>query len=315
MRRSFILLLLGIVLASCNQPIKKSVIEPLEISDLKILIEKDSLFEITYQILQEIRNENLIDDVEKARWSDITYNRIHKIIQFYSDSLEQKKYMESIDSEYKELYGTTLSKIDSISDYWKEYKKENSLMNYIDIELFDIQTEFDFVEIGFKLTPLKESLDEISFDYVFIDKDDEEKIKDWQRFSALNENTVSYNYFKDIDEPRVHWKIVHKNKEEFKDKLLEEILAEYVFLFKLNSIKLNGIRLYEKDIRIPKNIKNLLESENSYMYEYYQEKVAHEFVDKNFLRFIDFKIKKLDSLAREFDLKAVEFLDLSFTEE
>jgi hypothetical protein len=230
-------------LFSCSSPLNNSVIEPIEIKDLKDIIEKDTLFEFTYKVIQEIRDEKLTDDVEKAKWSDITYNRVHKMVQLFSDSLAQSKYTRKIKSDWNSKYGLYLSKVDSISNYWKKYKKEKSLKNYVNIELFDIQTEDKRVKIGFRITALKMPLKRITFDYVFIDKNEKEKIKEWEKYSILNDNTVSYNNFENISESKIYWKEDWKNQDKFEDKILEEILKEYVFKLKLKSITNNGVTI------------------------------------------------------------------------
>lgn len=305
---SVLLIVLG--LSSCNSPLKKSVIEPLEIKDLKNIIEKDTLFEFTYKAIQEIRNLKLTDDVEKAKWSDMTYNRVHKVFQLYSDTLAQSKYTGKIKSDWNSKYGFYLRKTDSISNYWKKYKKEKSLNNYVRIELFDIQTEDKRVKIGFKITALKTPLKEVSFDYIFIDKSEKEKIKEWDKYPILNDNTVSYNRFENISESKVYWKGDWRNQDKFEDKILEEILKKYVFKLKLNSISNNGVTIYESDIKIPYSIERMLETEDDFMYEYYREDVVKEFINSEFVRYDKFKSIKLDSIARKIDPKAIEFLEL-----
>jgi hypothetical protein len=306
---SVLLFVLG--LSSCNSPLKKSVIEPLEIKDLKDIIEKDTLFEFTYKAIQEIRDSKLTDDVEKAKWSDMTYNRVHKMVQLYSDTLAQSKYIEKIKSDWNSKYGSYLPKADSISNYWKKYKKEKSLNNYVNVELFDIQTEGGRVQIGFKITALKTPLDKISFDYVFINKKEKEKIDEWEKYPRLNDNTVDYNYFKNISESKIYWKGDWRNQDKFEDKILEDILNEYVFKLKLKSISNNGVTIYESDIKIPYNIERMWENENGDYIEYYRNDVIKEFINDDFVGYSNFKSSKIDSIAKTIDPKSIEFLKLT----
>ncbi len=306
-----LVLLFALGLSGCNSPLKNSVIEPLEIVDLKGIIEKDTLFEVTYKAIQKIRDAKLTDDIEKAKWSDMTYNRVHKMVQFYSDTLNQSKYTGKIKSDWNLEYGFYLPQVDSISNYWKKYKKERSLKNYVNIELFDIQTEDKRVKIGFKITALKTPLKKVSFDYVFIDKNEKEKIKEWEKYPSLNDNTVSYNHFENISESKIYWKGDWKNQDKFEDKILEEILKEYVFILKLKSITNNGVTMYESDIKIPSNIERMWENENDFMYEYYREDVVKEFINSEFVRYDRFKNTKIDSIAREIDPTTIEFLELN----
>ncbi|MBK5214988.1 MAG: hypothetical protein JJE55_15180 [Flavobacteriaceae bacterium] len=310
---SVLLFVLG--LSSCTSPLKKSVIEPLEIKDLKSIIEKDTLFELTYKAIQNIRETKLIDDVEKAKWSDITYERVHKTVKLYSDTLVQSKYTEKIKSDWNSKYGFYLPKADSISKHWKKYEKENSLNSYVSIELFDIQTEYQRVKIGFKITPLKMPLKQVSFDYIFIDKNEKEKIKKWKRYPSLNDNTVSYNYYENISEPKVYWKIDSENQDKLEDKILEEVLGKFVFQLQLNSITKDGVRISKYDIDIPTNIERMWENENDFMYDYYRGDVIKEFINSEFVRYDRFKITKIDSIARKLDPKTIAFLELNTEKE
>ncbi len=166
------------------------------------------------------------------------------------------------------------------------------------------------MKIGFKITALKTPLKEVSFDYIFIDKSEKEKIKEWDKYPILNDNTVSYNRFENISESKVYWKGDWRNQDKFEDKILEEILKKYVFKLKLNSISNNGVTIYESDIKIPYSIERMLETEDDFMYEYYREDVVKEFINSEFVRYDKFKNIKLDSIARKIDPKAIEFLEL-----
>src|SRR5690554_395470 len=228
----------------CNNKLDKSVIEPMEIEDLKNIIEKDTLFEYTYKAIQKIREDVLTDDVQKAKWSDITYNRVHNMMKFYTDSLTQSKYTKEVRKEWQDKYDKYDKKVDSIANYWQKYLIDNSLNNYVNIELFDVQTsENGSVKVGFKISPLKKGLEDLMFEYIFIDKKETEDISKWDRLSILNDNTNKFYLFEEIPESKIHWETNIKNEEDLKNKILEEILDKYVFKFKISSLKQNGRRV------------------------------------------------------------------------
>ncbi len=307
---SVLLFVLG--LASCNSPLKKSVIEPLEIKDLKDIIEKDTLFEFTYKAIQEIRDAKLTDDVEKAKWSDMTYNRVHKMVQLYSDTLVQSKYTVKIKSDWNSEYGLYLPKADSISNYWKKYKEERSLDNFVKVDLFDIKTEDNrFTYVGFKITPLLGPIDKLDIDYVFIKKGNKKNLSEYDKFTITNERSMSYRIHDKVPESKIMWKLDYRNDDILKNKILEEVLKEYNFEFRLNSITKNGIWLSKHLTEIPNHIKWMLESkEGSYMYQYYREDVVKEFIYKDFISYNRFKSSKIDSIAKTIDPKVIEFLEL-----
>ncbi|WCC43979.1 hypothetical protein PJW08_09190 [Tenacibaculum finnmarkense] len=247
-----LIIIVFITIVSCKNKLDKSVIEPMKIENLKTIIEKDTLFEYTYKAIQKIREDFLTDDVQKAKWSDITYNRVHKIMKFYSDSLTQSKYTKGIRKEWKDKYDNYNEKVDSIADYWNNYIKNNSLSNYVSIELFDIQTsENGEVKVGFKISPLKNGIEDLMFEYVFIKKTEIEEISKWERHPILNDNTSKFYLFEKIAKSKIHWETNVKNAEVLKNKILEKVLDKYVFKFKISSIKKNGKRISDYDLKIP----------------------------------------------------------------
>ena len=300
-------------LSSCSSPLNKSVIEPIEIKDLKNIIEKDTLFEFTYKAIEKIRNAKLIDDVEKAKWSDMTYYRVHKIIQLYSDTLAQSEYTEKIKSDWNEKYGVFLSKADSISDYWKNYKKERSLTNFVSIELFDVETKNNGSSyVGFKITPLEGDIDKVFFQYVFTKKSDKDKISEREKFSILNERNVIIHIKERITKSKIFWELDYKNGDILKDKILEEVLHKYAFDLQLNSITKNGVRLSKYDIKIPYSVESMWETDyGDNMFEYYRNDVIKEFINDEFVGYSNFKSLKIDSIAKTIDPKVIEFLELS----
>src|SRR5690554_7107788 len=80
----------------CNNKLDKSVIEPMEIEDLKNIIEKDTLFEYTYKAIQKIREDVLTDDVQKAKWRSEEHtsevqSRPHLVCRLLLEKKKKKK--------------------------------------------------------------------------------------------------------------------------------------------------------------------------------------------------------------------------------
>ena len=313
---SVLLFVLG--LSSCSSPLKKSVIEPLEIKDLKGIIEKDTLFESTYRLIEKIRNLKLIDDIEKAKWSNMTYANVHEIFKFYSDSTFQYEYLGKIKSDWKNKYGETISKLDSISDYWKKYKKDNSLNNFVSVELFDIETRSNgYPYVGFRISPLKGPIDKLDFTYVFIKKDDKSKKSEKEKFDELNNKRArGINLVERISKPKIFWEFDFKNEDIIKDNILEEVLDKYVFEIQIDGIIRNGGTYQSKyDLDIPHNIEQMWDYDaegDDLMFDYYRSNVIKEFVNENFISYRSFKYFKIDSIARVINPTAVQFIDLSY---
>ncbi len=291
----------------------KSVIEPMKIENLKTIIEKDTLFEYTYKAIQKIREDVLTDDVAKAKWSDITYERVHKIMKLYSDSLTQSKYTKDIRKKWKGKYDIYNIKVDSITDYWENYLKDNSLNNYVNVELFDVQTSEDGkVKIGFKISPLKDRIEDLIFEYIFIDKEEIEEISKWEELSILNDNTNKVYLFKKIPKSKIHWETYIKNENILKNKILEEILDKYIFKLQISSLKQNGKRISDYDINIPYEVESYLEAKKkkSFMQDYYKSQIITKFLNNDYLRYEEYISPFIDSIAKSSDPKVLKFFEL-----
>ena len=295
-------------LSSCNKPINKFVTEPIPIDELKIIIEKDTLFEFTYKAAQKIRESKLTDDVEKAKWSDMTYKRVHDIALFYRDSNAQKKYTPQIKKDWEWKYGKHLIKADSISEYWKKYLRDNSIDNYAKIELFDIQES----KVGLKVTPLKGTIDMISIYYSFIKKEEKEEILSFEKHPSIYKRKSFLYALPKTDKPKIIWEKDDEFKDILNNKLLEEVLDKYVFKFKISFIDVTGVRyenvLLKRDV--PSDVKGMIANESDNMFEFYRAKVIQEYVSSDFIRFDKYKFAKIDSIASTLDLEAIRFLNL-----
>jgi len=300
-------LLVAVIFTSCSSPLKKSVIEPIEINDLKDIIEKDTLFEYTYKAIQKIRDAKLTnDDVEKAKWSDMSYNRIHKIVQLYSDTLAQSKYTDKIKSDWILKYGELDTKFDSVINYWKKYKIDNSLEPYVKVELFDVKTdERGYASMGFKITPLKGELDRLKFKYEFNKKSDEKK-------SSYNDDYWIVVINDRISKSIIYWEFDPRNDDKIKNKLLDEVLDEYEFEIEITEIKKNGVKLSIYDFEVPVTIRIYLnKEEDGLMLEYWKENIIKEYLTDNYVRYSSFKSSKIDSIVKTIDPKVIEFLELT----
>lgn len=303
-----------ITVLSCSNKLDRSVIEPMEIEDIKEVIEKDSLFEVTYTAVQKIRDNVLTDDIKKAKWSDVTYERVHDIFKIYSDSITQSEYTKEIRREWLKKYDKYDEKVDSIVAVWQKYLDENSLSSYVDIELFDVQTtENGKVKVGFKISPLRNGIKDLIFEYIFINNKDTEEISNWDRYSILNKDTNKVYLFEDISESMVHWDFNIINEKDLNNQILEEILEKYVFKFKINSLKQNRIRISDYDLQIPKMVERYIRAKktNSHFDDYYKEGIIKEFLNKDYVRFETYKQPFIDSIIKSKDAKVIDFLSLN----
>lgn len=300
-----------ILFTSCNSSLKKSVNEPLNLEEIESLIEQDTLFINTYEFVEKIRDSKLTSDVEKAKWLNLTYGDIHHLVKFYADTTIQSKYTKNIKKEYYNKNSDYDRKVDSISDYWKKYEQEKSLNNYAVIELFDIQTEKnDKAKIGFKITPLVGDISKLNFDYIFTKKGDNNKLSEYDKFSITSDRAFDVDIKEIIKKPKIIWLVDYKNQDIFKNKLLEEVLHDYIFEMRVVSLRSNGVKYSKYDIDIPYSVKSLWENENSDLYGFDKAYVVQKLLNKYFKSYNSFKKPKIDSIANDLYPEAYKFFNL-----
>ena len=162
---------LMITLSSCSNPMDKTVTEPLSINKLTSILKEHPQFEYIYKRIEKIRNERLTSDLEKAKWSGMTYKRVFDIYEFYKDSLAQTKFLDhqKILDDWKVSNGVYYIKVDSISNYWKNFKKKNSLDNYVKTEVVNVKKvrlkdsyiKRKFNRVVVNITPLKRNISNV----------------------------------------------------------------------------------------------------------------------------------------------------------
>ena len=249
MKRIITIILLSATLFSCNSQLNKSIFEPLSIEELKKSIDRDTLFEETYKSIQYIKDSVLATDIEKAKFSDLTYKRIHRLIKFSLDTSYFKPIEERIKKEWKEKYGKFDTKVDSISTYWKKFKNENSLEQYVKVELVQIDKEYysyslgiKNVNLGFRLTPLKGKIDQLRFGYKIEAKiNEKEKGNLYESiYSSLDKSwcLTTTPFSKPIVR---YWEASYSNEKIFESKTIESFLRDYNIYTEIDQIRKDGI--------------------------------------------------------------------------
>ena len=114
-------------LTSCNSYLDRSILKPLSLSELKEE-SNDSLFLEAYRYTQHVTNDVLTSDVDKVKYSDITYREIKELIKdlVNSSDEEQLKKEHPLAFEFFNLLRPEASEIerwnmynDSISNLYK----------------------------------------------------------------------------------------------------------------------------------------------------------------------------------------------------
>ena len=79
------ILTISCLLYSCSNPLDKSILNPLEIEELKKVIENDTTFEKLYTEIQTFRESILENEIQQVKWMDLSYQSLLDYKDFNND--------------------------------------------------------------------------------------------------------------------------------------------------------------------------------------------------------------------------------------
>ena len=143
MKHFKIILLTFLVAVACSEEKdiipEISIFTPLTVEQLSPIVKTDTLFAKFYQ---DIRKDfDTYEDVEKARFDDVTYRGLYKLYKEFSDTAYLRSLRDTYKKDWDRAYLPYVEKADSILDYWQNYKKEHSLEQFASIEMTGIEVE------------------------------------------------------------------------------------------------------------------------------------------------------------------------------
>jgi hypothetical protein len=316
--KKIIFLLVVVGFYSCNSPLDKSIFEPLTVEELKKSIEKDSLFSDTYEYIVYIRDTVLKSDLDKVKFADLTYERINDFFKFSSDTTYFKPINERLEKEWNKKHNIYKQKADSILNYWKKYEKENSINQYVSIELIEVDKKYytnsnviKHINLGFKITPLKGKLDYISFGYGFRAKDDEEVVFPYgpNRMPSI----YSISYVTNLSsKPNIQYEKIDSEMEEFlRFKNLKTLSRDYNLYIEAFEIGIDGRDLNWEDLNIPKEVSNYWEYENDELFkDFYLKSMLKTVLNVEYITEHEYYHRGINEILKIKDPLVFEFIIL-----
>jgi len=310
----FKILIIICLFCSCSNPLDKSILEPLEVEELKKVIKSDTTFENLYTKIQTVRESILENELKQVKWVDLSYQSLLDYKEFRRDTsiwnpLRQKNF-----KLWKQENDTTgfSNKVDSISNYWKNYFNENDLSNHVKVELVKLDKEYYYsgglrhVNLGFRLTPLKGKLDQVIFSYNLKPKITEDKNTRLSISDLLDRNRCLYS--RPLYSSKTsYWKCDYSDEDILENKSLTSLKRDYNLNIVVEEIRKNGVNYDKDDIDIPFSIEQLWKEEqitDSYMYDYYKIDIYKEYIDSDFIEFWEYyDEKKIKILKEKFPLE------------
>lgn len=304
MKKMLYLFATMVFFTSCDNGLNKSILEPLTVDELKANMKKDTTFTDFYSEIQKIRKFVMESDVRQAKYADITYKRVYK----YGKKLTDSTFINNLHDEQRELYDmqypTYKSKVDSIITYWKTYKNKYSLDSLVTIkyeelwkEHYSYSNDVKSVNIGFKVTPLKGTIDQLVFRYCIKSKiSNDGNMSVWDSHRCLASSPI-------YSTKTLYWEANYSDEKYLKNMSSTQVSRDYDFNIEIVEIRMNGENMSEKLEAIPTSVESALRwDKDGSISDYYKDEIIKELIDPNHITFYDFYMQALSEEQKKIDI-------------
>lgn len=292
------IVVIGSFLCSCNRIPNTSVFTPIETKTLAGIIARDSMFIDFYEQLQESTKK--FNEIEKAKFNDITYRKLYSIIEFTCDTKKMAPMQEKWSQEWKSEFGMYKDQVDSVIEHWIRHKESNTLDRFVKIEFAAIDKEYytysydvKDVNFAFKLTPLKGKIEQLCFNYRY-----SAKINDVRY--AEKHNCISTSPFS--TPVTRYWEVGYSDEKKLKYTTSAEFKRDYDILFEITEVRKDGANYSIADLHIPNSIEQILETDSiqyPYLYQARKSTVIKELLCPEYQEEYEYKHDKLRQLLQQ----------------
>lgn len=313
MKKSFhILILLLLSLTSCDNSLNKSILEPLTVDELKYNMDKDSTFTNFYEEIQKAREIIMKSDIYQAQYCDVTYKQIYKFL----NSLKDSTYINEFKADQRKIYDSKFPnyklQVDSILAYWSEQKTLYDLKSYVHIEFSDLWKEYysysgdvKDVNIGFKITPLKGTIEQLIFRYSMKSKiSNDGGINVWDSHRCLSPSPISAS-------KTLYWEADYSDEKVLKSRSSEEIKRDYDFNIEIVEVRVDGENIGDKIKSMPNSVEFALDCYSGLddFYDYYSTDIIKELIDPNYIDFNEYVNNALMEDLKNKEPKVYDFIE------
>ncbi len=300
---------------------EKSVIEPLNSRELDRVAGKDKSFLATYSIVEEKWNYISLPS-DSARWSKITYSRLHDYIKTIESAELNSPLFAQLREKWEKMYDDHIVQTDNIITNWKNYISSNSPDSLLHLSFEGIELERirnaknqidTLLKAKIKLSPNKITIDSLLVNYSFF------KIQDSissQNFIITPDNFIKYK--KKLGKS-VITKVFPTLEHEIKKALISND-SSYIFKYDIVSLYSNG-KCYNSDSLLrdlPKPVLEYIIAEKSlestsplFNQEFYKEKIIKELINPNFISQRAYIKINAEHYYRELDSLVFSYLNLN----
>lgn len=254
--RGFILLVTVVCLYSCNPVPNKSVFITLTSDELAPVIKRDTHFIRFYEAVKKAVDG--FSEIEKAKFNDITYQSLYRISQFSYDTAKVNPLQRQWEQEWDEQYGGYAEKVDSVLDYWADYKASKSLDRFIKVEFavidkdyYSYSYEVKDVNLGFRLTPLQGTVEQVKFNYRY-----SAKIDDFygEKHRCICTSPISSSVLR-------YWEVDYSDEKRLKSVSTSEFIRDYDIAIEVTDVRKDGVNYSIDDLQIPSSVREVWDTD------------------------------------------------------
>lgn len=309
---------------SCDGALNRTIAEPLTPEEVENAVKKEPGFSFAYKFVELHRNY-LQTSSQKAMWQDLTYKRFYKFVSTISDMEFQESHRKEFAEKWELQYGHYQASADSVCDIWQHYWDTHGATNYVRVDLIDIEKEYmqppwggeaivTSREFVLKVTPLRGTVDGVSFDYDLLEMDEEPSFSGM--FSHYHSAEISSPFSTPVvvrDSPTVKFQI----DETIKSSDFKTVLSKYKFAFAINYVIVNGERINTLALRqaTPDAVYEYMvekgkETGSDFNKEYALKRLVKDVLKKEYESKEDYIFKQMNDICSKIDELAFRFFSL-----
>jgi hypothetical protein len=278
----------------------RSILESLSVDELKAHINEDSTFTKFYSEAQKMGEWISESELREAQYGEITYERLRKYLRHGKSSLFWEIKGEAWQEDYNRLYPDYHEQVDSIMNYWREHVARYNMDSVVTVEFSDLRKEYYYsgdvrdVYIGFKITPLKETVDQLIFRYEM-----KTKVGNDGEISAFNSHRCVATT--PVSEPTtLYWEADYSDEKALKSRTSDDVRREYDFNIELVNIRINGENYEDKLKEVPEPVQMALKHctpEDNW----YEVDIIKQLINPSYKDFYEYTRPLVDAEMKRFD--------------
>lgn len=251
------LFLVIIFLTSCENYMDKSIIIELSEKEIQKSLEGDSLIYNFHKEFKVYRDTLSSNGGLKKKFEPITYSDIRILREVYGkeyDSFRDSIKENILKPKWEEEFGYIDTKIDSVLSFY--YDNPIDLSKYVKVELSKVNTEYygsiggiSEVNLGFKLTPLKGTIQQLIFSFTYTPKIGGKSYSHrYRTVEPFNRSIVRY------------WEVDYSEKRELGGETPYTFMRDYDVSIQIEKIRYKNENLSKEREDIPFEVEMLKKS-------------------------------------------------------